>query len=79
MGMAAHEGSASTDSHPENHGRELAAARDLRRGKPTVGTDRKSSHDRGDGPDVGGIQACGPLWHHSCFAQKEEALDRPAV
>ena len=71
--------SASTDSHPENHGRAMAAARGLRRGEPTVGTGCKSSHDRGDGQDVGGIQACGPLWYHSCYTHKKAVLDRPAV
>jgi hypothetical protein len=57
MGMATHEGSASTDAHPENHERALAAARDLLRGEPTVGTGRQLSHDRGDGQDVGGVHA----------------------
>jgi hypothetical protein len=79
MCMAAHEGSASTDAHHENHVRAMAAERDLRRGEPTVGKGLQSSHDRVEGQHVGGIQACGSLWHHSCCTKKEEALDRPAV
>ena len=59
MGMAAHEGDASTHSHPENHVGERAAVRDLRRDEPTVGKGLAWLHDRVNAQNVGGVYA---LW-----------------